>query len=89
MPVHLEESQKGSHQAVYIREANGRLSLNLSYQVGQKVWLYAKDLPLRMESRKLAPRFVGLFPISKIINSVVHLQLPSSLKVHPTFHVSC
>lgn len=39
-------------------------------------------------SMKLAPWFVGLFPVSKVINSAaVHLCLPQC-KWHPTFHVS-
>lgn len=60
-----------------------------AYQPGQRVWLPAKELPLQVESRKLAPRFVGPFPISGIINpAAVRLRLPRSLRVHPTFHVS-
>ncbi|XP_061786544.1 uncharacterized protein [Nerophis lumbriciformis] len=60
-----------------------------AYQPGQKVWLSAKDLRLKVPSKKLAPRFVGPFPINKLVGpAAVRLRLPRSLRVHPTFHVS-
>ena len=60
-----------------------------TYQPGQKVWLSSRDLPLQVESHKLAPRYIGPFEVDKIINpTAIKLKLPSSLRVHPTFHVS-
>lgn len=59
------------------------------YHVGQQVCLSSKYIPLRTESKKLAPRFVGLFPVQEVLNPVtVHLTLPRNMRIHNVFHVS-
>ncbi len=60
------------------------------YVVGQRVWLSTKNIPLCSVSNKLAPKFIGPFPVTKIISPVtVRLKLPPAYRrIHPAFHVS-
>ncbi len=57
--------------------ADRRRSSPPTYVCGQRVWLSTKDLPLRSPSRKLAPRFIGPYCITKVVNPVaIRLKLP-------------
>ena len=55
----LTQSSRRQQQA-----ANRRLRPIRLYHPGQRVWLSTKDLPLRMESRKLTPRFIDPFKVA-------------------------
>lgn len=56
---------------------------------GQRVWLSTWDLPLKVESCNLVPRFVDPFPITKVVNLMaITLKLLKFRCNNPTFHVS-
>lgn len=41
------------------------------YEVGQRGWLATRDLPFQVDSRKLAPRYVGPCEIVQVVNPVL------------------
>lgn len=62
---------------------------NPTFDIGEEVWLSTSNLKLQVPSRKLGPKFIGPFPIKRIINSVaMELALPKTYRIHPVFHVS-
>ena len=58
-------------------------------QPGDLVWLDARNIVTSRPSRKLDVKRLGPFEILKKINEVSYeLNLPPSMHIHPTFHVS-
>ncbi len=70
-------------------QANRHRRPNPDYQPGQWVWLSTRDLRLRLPCKKLSPRYVGPFKITRQITPVSFcLALPAHYRISPTFHVS-
>jgi len=84
MKARLVEAQERQKRNVdKFRKQNPNIS------VGDKVWLLRRNLKTRRPSDKLDYRRLGPFHVSKQINEVAYmLDLPSSMKIHPVFHVS-
>ena len=61
-----------------------------SFSVGDEVLLSTKNISLKgLGVRKLLPKWVGPFKVSKQVGKVAYkLDLPSNMKIHPVFHVS-
>lgn len=59
------------------------------FKVGDKILLRHDNIATTQESRKLAPKFLGPYPIiAKISDLVYKLKLPETLHIHDIFHVS-
>jgi len=60
-----------------------------AFKLNDQVWLESKHLALPHQSKKLAPKRVGPFHITKVISPVAfRLDLPSSWRIHDVFHAS-
>ena len=58
------------------------------FQKGDLMWLSTRNLRSRFLSPKLDAKWVGPFPIVRVVNERAYeLQLPPWLRVHPVFHV--
>jgi hypothetical protein len=60
------------------------------FKVGDEVLLSTKHLRMpHSKTRKLLPRFVGPFPIDRVVSPVAFkLRLPKHMRIHNVFHVS-
>ena len=59
------------------------------FNVDDQVLLSTSHLNTNHRSLKLLPKFIGPFRIKRVVSDVVYeLDLPSTFRIHPVFHVS-
>ena len=62
---------------------------DLSFKVGDLVWLSTANLRTTRPCKKLEFRRVGPFEIIKVLSQVSYkLKLPTTMRIHPVFHIS-
>ena len=66
---------------------------HLKFKIGDKVLLSIKNINNPVDknrpTRKLSPSFIGPYTITEVISTTAYkLDLPSSLKIYPVFHIS-
>ena len=59
---------------------------DISYIVGDKVWLSTRNITTDRPSKKVDHKILGLFEVIKNKGVFVELQLPQSIKIHNVFH---
>ncbi len=74
----------------YQRKYADRNRRDVSYVVGDRVWLDTSDITFAVGTHKLLDKFIGPYPIVEVVSPVAYkLELPQRLsRLHPVFHVS-
>lgn len=76
-------------QTIQANNANTKRTPAPAYQIGDAVLLAAKNIQTIKPTRKLDWKRFGRFRIKKVISLYAYeLDLPTTMKVHPVFHVS-
>ena len=84
----LQRELQKSRKAMEV-SANRRRRPAPPLVIGQKVWLLRRHISTARPSSKLDVRRLGPFPIiGQVGSSAYRLGLPSSIRIHPVFHVS-
>ncbi len=91
---HLQSLRKDAEAA--LRLSKKRMQTDVEQQrtkphqfnVGDKVWLQAKQIKIHQQSAKLGPKQLGPFTVTEVRSDVDYkLALPPALRIHDVFHV--
>nr|OQO15700.1 hypothetical protein B0A51_17498 [Rachicladosporium sp. CCFEE 5018] len=62
---------------------------DIEFKVNDMVYLSAKNIKSVRPSHKLDHKYLGPFRVAKVVNKAAYtLDLPETMGIHPTFHVS-
>jgi hypothetical protein len=85
---HLKSEMKYA-QAAQAEQYNRSRIPTPAYQIGDEVWLLRRNIQTTRPSAKLDYKRLGRFKVTKRVSPHAYeLELPSTMKIHPVFHVS-
>lgn len=85
----LLQAEMKRSQVIQEESANKHRTPSPRYIVGDKVWLSTKNLQTQRPSKKLDWKQIGPYEVRRVVSPYAYeLALPTSMKVHPVFHVS-
>ena len=69
------------------RRMKERITKEVKFEKGDKVWLEAKNLKLGYQTKKMAPKREGPFEIIEVLSPLTYrLKLPVQWRIHDVFH---
>jgi hypothetical protein len=92
---HLQSVRKDTEAALCLSKKQMQTSIEqhmkpYKFNIGDKVWLQAKQIKVHQQLSKLGPKQLGPFEVTEVRSDVDYkLALPPALRVHDVFHVDC
>ena len=84
----LRQIREARHKAEAALHVSKECLVPVNFEEGKQVWLEGCNLKTHHPTTKLAPCQYRPFPINRKLSPITYrLTLPSSMKIHPIFHV--
>ena len=87
---HIEQAKENITKAQGVQRENAdKKRRHVVFKEGDRVLVSTQNMKTDERAKKLLAKFIGPFKITKVKSEVAYeLELPSTLKIHPVFHVS-
>lgn len=70
------------------RNQTNKYKKKISYNFGEKIWLFTKNISVDQLSKKLDHKIIGLFKVIEKKSILLELQLPQSMKIYNVFRLN-